>query len=86
MKLINIITASVILLSSIESKVIPQQNKDQLIQLPLIKRRRAPATQQLKRRYVEDYQLYNDQRIEYLTKVYIGTPAQVFYVSIDTGR
>lgn len=65
------------------ASVIP--NKNDLITLPLIKRR-SPATHHRKRSTSEEYKLYNADKIEYLTKIYIGTPPQEFLVSIDTGR
>lgn len=61
------------------SYVIP--NND-FISLPLIKRPRSLT----KRGTSENYKLYNADKIEYLTKIYIGTPPQEFLVSIDTGR
>lgn len=39
-----------------------------------------------KRAASEGYKLYNAERTEYLTKIYIGTPPQEFQVSVDTGR
>ncbi|GAA5805417.1 hypothetical protein HPULCUR_010933 [Helicostylum pulchrum] len=60
------------------SYVIP--NND-FISLPLIKRPRSLT----KRGTSENYKLYNADKIEYLTKIYIGTPPQEFLVSIDTG-
>ena len=74
---------SLLLLSTdVTTHVIPNKRND-LITLPLIKR-----TSALRKRQANDenYKLYNEDRVEYLTKIYIGTPPQEFYVSIDTGR
>ncbi|KAI8085299.1 aspartic peptidase domain-containing protein [Thamnidium elegans] len=74
-------TITLLLSTSITlSYVIP--NND-FISLPLIKR--PPSLSLKKRATPENYKLYNADKIEYLTKIYIGTPPQEFLVSIDTG-
>lgn len=82
-KALCVLLVSFTLFSTLSNaSVIP--NKNDLITLPLIKRR-LPATHHRKRSTSEEYKLYNADKIEYLTKIYIGTPPQEFLVSIDTG-
>ncbi|KAI7897321.1 aspartic peptidase domain-containing protein [Mucor mucedo] len=69
--------SSLLLLSTAVAYVIP--NND-FIRLPLTRH-----THLTKRAGSEGYKLYNADRTEYLTKIYIGTPPQEFQVSVDTG-
>ncbi|KAI9360124.1 aspartic peptidase domain-containing protein, partial [Pilaira anomala] len=66
----------------IHSYVIP---KHDFITLPLLKR--LPSSSIIEKRAAtsEQSKLYNADNVEYLTKLYIGTPPQEFLVSIDTG-
>lgn len=76
----TIVIYSSLLLSTLTlGYLIPHED---FIRLPLI--RHTPHLS--KRAGSEAYKLYNADRTEYLTKIYIGTPPQEFQVSIDTGR
>lgn len=79
--MISTVFYSTLLLSSVSwAYVIPARND--FISLPLT--RHSPSLS--KRATSEGYKLYNADRTEYLTKIYIGTPPQEFQVSVDTGR
>lgn len=54
------------------------------IKLPLIRK----STPHIRKRAATSskYALYNQDHVEYLTKVNIGTPPQEFLVTVDTGR
>lgn len=81
MHLNSLLFSTLLYTTCIHSYVIP---KHDFITLPLLKRhsssieKRATSSEQSK--------LYNADNVEYLTKLYIGTPPQEFLVSIDTGR
>ncbi|KAI9469822.1 MAG: aspartic peptidase domain-containing protein [Benjaminiella poitrasii] len=57
--------------------------KNDIIQLPLIKRQHRSSFQ--KRTTEGEYRLLNQDLVEYLTHISIGTPPQEFLVSVDTG-
>lgn len=54
------------------------------IKLPLIRK----STPHIRKRAATSskYALYDQDHVEYLTKVNIGTPPQEFLVTVDTGR
>lgn len=66
----------------------------QTIRLPIIRQRRAdPMISAIQKRNAALTKrdpfltsLYNDQGSQYLVEVSVGTPAQTFAVTLDTGR
>jgi hypothetical protein len=66
------------------TNAIPIKTNNDVIKLPLIKRKTSSSL--IKRASSSRYRLYDQEQVEYLIKVNIGTPPQEFLVSIDTGR
>lgn len=75
---------------AIGSPVAPEN--DNLLRLPIMRKQRttdmltARRHRNLQKRDPFHTSLYNDEGSQYLVQVGIGTPAQNFIVTLDTGR
>lgn len=83
-----VLATSSVYCSPIDSTDHHEQAERKLVRLPIKRRPRSgnvdPAS--LRKRDPFSGPLYNDQGSQYLVEVGVGTPAQNFTVTFDTGR
>lgn len=83
-----VLATSSVYCSPIDSSTTNNHDEPKLVRLPLIRRPHSgnidPGS--LRKRDPFSATLYNDQGSQYLVEVGVGTPAQQFTVTFDTGR